>query len=171
MKAIAIFFAAIALLICHGCKPNTSDIEVETIDIAYVNNLSKVADTAIALVPGIDEKMIGIVQGWKYNIGGNQKEMKLWFDEQGKVVSMTEMRMGILVDSVAFFPNGQRMFKITFDHNGMAEGIARYYFSDGRIRENGHFSQGIKTGVWRSYNPDGKLLETHEFDRFGRKMK
>jgi len=171
MKAIQLFIAATPLFFGYGCKPNTSDFEVEMIDSAYVHNLPNVADTSISVSPGNDEKILGVVKGWKYYVGGNQKEMLLWFDEQGKVVSMTEKRMGILIDSVAFFPNGQRIFRITFDHKGIAEGSAHYYYSDGRIREDGHFSRGIKTGVWRSFDEAGKLTETHEFDRFGRKMK
>jgi antitoxin component YwqK of YwqJK toxin-antitoxin module len=158
-------------LLWYGCKPNTSDFEVEMIDTAYVNNLPNVADTSIEVHVGKNEQLLGIVKGWQYNIGGNQKEMLLWFDEQGKVVCMTEKRMGTMIDSVAFFPNGQRMFKITFDHKGIAEGSARYYYSDGRIREDGRFANGIKTGVWRTFNESGKLQETHEYDRYGQKIK
>jgi antitoxin component YwqK of YwqJK toxin-antitoxin module len=171
MRAVYCLAHILFLFFWYGCKPNTSDFEVETIDTAYVNNLPTIADTMIAVAPSQKEKMLGIVKGWQYQIGGNQKEMLLWFDEQGKVVSMTEKRMGILVDSVAFFPNGQRMFRITFDHKGIAEGNARYFFSDGRIRQDGLFANGIKTGVWRSFNEAGKLQETHEFDRFGRKIR
>jgi hypothetical protein len=171
MKSIFVFVATTTLFLWYGCKPNTSDFEVEMIDTAYVHNLPNVADTTIEVAPGNDEKILGIVKGYIYRLGGNQKEMLLWFDEQGRVVSMTEKRMGTLIDSVAFYPNGQRMYRISFDHKGVAEGSAHYYYSDGRIREDGHFSRGIKTGVWRNFDEAGILKETHEFDRFGRKMK
>ncbi|HSC52099.1 MAG TPA: hypothetical protein VLC98_00645 [Phnomibacter sp.] len=171
MKAPIIFVAATFIVSMYSCKPNTSDFEIEKIDSSYVKNLPNIADTSIAFAPGEQEKLLGIVQGVEYWVGGNQKQMLLWYNEQGQVVSMTEKHMGILVDSVAFYPNGQRIFKITFDHKGIAEGSAHYYYSDGRIREDGRFAAGIKTGVWRLFDEGGKLKETHEYDRFGGKLR
>lgn len=167
-------FSCVALLIAVaavGCKPNTSDILVETIDTAYIKQLPNMADTIIPMQPDSSIRLLGVVRGETILLGNGQKNMQLWYDVQGQVVMMTERQLGKLVDSVAFYPNGQRIFKLGFNDQGKADGSAKYFYSDGRVREDGRFVNGIKTGVWRSFDEAGMLKETHEYTGRGEKLK
>jgi hypothetical protein len=151
-----------------SCRPATSDIEVEIIDTALVNNLARQADTTVLLSPGPQEQLLGVVGGYEYRIGGGQKTITLWRDATGKVLLMTEEENNRLVDSVAFYPNGQRIFKLRFNRQGKPDGAARYYYSDGRVREDGRFTNGVRTGVWRQFNEEGRLQMSREYDRYGK---
>ena len=163
--------ALLTTIAAIGCKPNTSDIVVETIDTAYIHQLPNMADTIMPLVPDSSIRMLGVVRGEAIELGNGQKNMQLWYDVQGQIVLMTERQLGKLVDSVAFYPNGQRIFKLSFNDKGKADGSAKYFYSDGRVREDGRFVNGIKTGVWRSFDEAGMLKETHEYTSLGEKLK
>jgi hypothetical protein len=167
LSCLALLTAAFAI----GCKPNTSDVMVETIDTAYLRQLPNMADTVIPIVPDTSIRLLGVVRGEEIIIGNGQKQMQLWYDVQGQVLLMTEKNKGRIIDSVAFYPNGQRIFKLSFNQQGQADGFAKYFYSDGRVREDGRFISGIKTGVWRSFDENGRLLETHEFTQRGEKLK
>lgn len=110
-----------------GCKPNTSDIVVETIDTAYIHQLPNMADTIIPMQPDTSIRLLGVVRGDNIVLGNGQKNMQLWYDVQGQVVLMTERQLGKLVDSVAFYPNGQRIFKLSFNDQGKADGSANIF--------------------------------------------
>ncbi len=173
MKRGIFFLAALAawLFVLEACKPNLSDMEVELVDTGYISKLPSIADTVYTLVLGGDAKAMGAVNESVYVIGGGQKKLRIAYDAFGKVLQMVESRNGTTVDSVAFYPNGQRIFKLSFTTGGIADGSARFYYSDGRVREDGRFTNGIKTGVWRLFSPDGRLKETHEFDNYGMKLR
>lgn len=163
--------ALAGILLYAGCKPHTSDILVETIDTAYIRQLPKMADSILPAQPDSSMRLLGVVRGETILMGNGQKSMQLWYDAQGQVVLMTERQLGKLVDSVAFYPNGQRIFRLNFNEKGLADGSAKYFYSDGRVREDGRFVNGIKTGVWRSFDEAGRLLETHEYTSLGEKLK
>lgn len=162
-------FAALALCaLVASCQPATSDVEVETIDTSLVNNMARQADTTLLLPPGPQEQLLGVVGGYEHRIGGGQKTITLWKDATGKVLLMTEVENSRLVDSVAFYPNGQRIFKLQFNQQGKPDGAARYYYSDGRVREDGRFTNGVRTGVWRQFSEEGRLQMSREYDRYGK---
>lgn len=163
--------ALLMVVFAMACKPNTSDVMVETIDTAYIRQLPNMADTIIPMMPDTSTRLLGVVRGETIVLGNGQKSMQLWYDVQGQIVLMTERQLGKLVDSVAFYPNGQRIFKLSFNDKGKADGSAKYFYSDGRVREDGRFVNGIKTGVWRSFDEAGMLKETHEYTSLGEKLK
>lgn len=155
-------------MLAVSCRPAESDIEVEKVDTAYVNHLPEVADSVIDLIASADKAAPGAVMGRRYLIGGKQKELTIWWNEQQQPMLFTERQRGKLTDSVAFYDNGQRIFRLNIGADGRAEGPARFYFSNGRVREDGRFSEGLRKGIWRLYNEQGKLIRTQEYDRYGR---
>ncbi|MCU0333870.1 MAG: hypothetical protein MUF62_02340 [Chitinophagaceae bacterium] len=161
-------FVVVALCaVVAGCQPATSDVEVEIIDTSLVGNIARQADTTLLLAAGPQRQLLGIVGGFEHRIGGGQKTITLWKDATGKILMMTEVENNRLVDSVAFYPNGQRIFKLQFNQQGKPDGAARYYYSDGRVREDGRFTSGVRTGVWRQFGEDGRLQMSREYDRYG----
>jgi len=164
------FFFLMAIGFAY-CKPAVSDIMVEVVDTAYIKQLPSLADTFFNTPVGGNEKILGAATAVQYNIGGNQKELLLHFDATGNVVAMREKRYGKTIDSVFFYPNGQRMFQLNLDADGLADGSARYFYPDGRVKEDGRYQQGRKNGIWRHFEEDGKLQQTAEYDRYGNKTR
>src|SRR5574343_41584 len=96
--------ALLMVVFAMACKPNTSDVMVETIDTAYIRQLPNMADTIIPMMPDTSTRLLGVVRGETIVLGNGQKSMQLWYDVQGQIVLMTERQLGKLVDSVAFYP-------------------------------------------------------------------
>ena len=167
MKAIAII---LALAIFAACQPATSDIFEEVVNPELVKSLIKSADTVYNLP--VDTLQMRVqpfwVKGQRLVFVNPSKSTVLYYDEQGNLSGMLEFENEKLKDSIAFYPNGQRMFTFIIDKERKASGPARYYHPDGRVREDGRLTKGIKTGIWREFNAEGRLLKTTEFDRYGK---
>lgn len=164
--------AAIVAILTDGCQPARSEIFVEMVNPELVKNLVSQADS-IAEIPAGSFKMDSSrpllwVRGERLIFSSEAKSTVLWYDEQGKLSGLLEYENNKLKDSIAFYPNGQRMFTLIIDKDGLASGPARFYYPDGRVREDGRFTGGIKTGVWREFNPDGRLVTSREYDRYGK---
>jgi hypothetical protein len=166
-----VFFPIIIVFILFlACEPATSDINEEVVNQELVKKLIAGADSVYDLPT--DSGRLAYqpfwVKGQKLVFTATSRSSVLYYDEQGRLSGMLEYEKEKLKDSIAFFPNGQRMFTLIIDKEGKASGPARFYYPDGRVREDGRFTGGIKTGVWREFNAEGRLLKSREFDRYGK---
>lgn len=162
------------LLIFSACEPARSDIFEERVSPQLVEQLLAKADSNILLVKAdsfFTTPPPMWVTGQILSFRETQKTSTLWFDEQGRLTGLVETIGKKTTDSVAFYPNGQRIFSILLDKDGKPSGPARYYYPDGRVKEDGRFEKGIKTGIWRVFRPDGRLDFTEEYDRYGAKRR
>ena len=164
-------FTWLAGICMVACQPAVSDLVVEKVDTAYIRTLPSLADTFYTVPAGPAEKVLGAISSLQYEIGGGQKSLILHYDLSGTVIAMQEKRNGITIDSVAFYPNGQRMFQFQFSAQGQADGPARFFYPDGRVREDGRYVNGKRTGIWRLFNESGRLQQTEEYDRYGNKTR
>lgn len=158
------------LMLAIACEPARSDFHPETIDDQIVARLKQSADSILPLAsdPGSLATTPFWVKGECLYFGKEQKTTRLWYDEQGRITGLVEYRGEKLLDSVQFFSNGQRIFSLPLDTlTGQLNGPARYYHPDGRVRQDGRFEKGIKTGIWREFDENGKLQTTHEFKADG----
>ncbi len=162
-----IFFLILATWFI-SCKPSRSGVFVETVNAELVSQLiAKAKDTAW-MSPITNEKTPGIwVKGLKLTFETPGNTTLIWYDEQDRVTGLVEYKNNVLQDSIHFFSNGQRMFTFLFNKEGKPSGPARFFYEDGRVREDGRFENGIKTGVWRTFKPDGLLEMVNEYDRYG----
>jgi hypothetical protein len=160
----------IGWLFLWGCNPATSDINEEVVNPELVKNLLNKADTVydMAVAPERLANQPFWVKARRLEFNASSKSTVLYFDEQGNLTGMLEFEKQQLKDSISFFPNGQRMFTLIIDKDGKASGPARFYHPNGRVREDGRFTNGIKTGIWREFNEEGRLLVSREFDRYGK---
>lgn len=156
-----------------SCGPNRSEVNVEVVNSTLVENLKKAADSTYIIVPDslLMEKQPFFVKGEVLINSRINQTTQLWFDEQNRIMGMMEYTNDILIDSILFHTNGQRLLSIIINKQGQPEGPAAFYYSDGRVRLDGRFEKGIQTGIWREFAPDGRLLMTHEYDRYGIKKR
>jgi hypothetical protein len=159
-----------ALVMALACQPAKSDVFVEMVNAELLKKLVAGADSVEPVQPDSSrmQQLPLWVKGERLLFSATAKNTVLWYDEQGNLTGMLEYEKGKLKDSIAFHPNGQRMFTLIIDKDGFASGPARYYYPDGRVKEDGRFTKGVKTGVWREFNTDGRLIESREFDRYGK---
>jgi hypothetical protein len=173
MRLILLAIIPISVWIFPGCEPARSDLMIELADTTYVKQLPRLADT-MHMVEPLQSPMaqaLGAATGADYHFTTQNRRLRIWYGPTGQLVAMEETKSGVMVDSVAFHPNGQRMFSFTFNDQGVADGPVRYYYPDGRVKSDGRYVQGIKTGIWREFEPSGRLVKTHEYDRYGQKIR
>ena len=65
--------------------------------------------------------------------------------------------------------NGKVKFKGSFI-NGDADGKHVYYYTNGRIKREEYYELGYEEGTWRSYDTDGNLVLTSQWEG-GREVK
>lgn len=163
------FFTILWLASIVACSPATSDVYVETVNPELVNRLIAQANDTTGITSGAGEKAPPFwVSGIKLSFDNPLDVTYIWYDEQKRVTGLVEYQQGILKDSIQFFPNGQRIFSFLFNNHGKISGPARYFYDNGRVREEGRFENGIKTGIWRLFRPDGTLDMVNEYDRYGK---
>jgi len=54
-----------------------------------------------------------------------------------------------------FSESGDKIKTITYQ-NGVENGLAVYYYSDGKEQLQGNYTDGKKSGIWKQWDPDGK---------------
>ena len=162
-------FAILVLIsILTGCQPARSDIFVEMVSPELTTRLISASATQTKLSPdSLKTNNLLWIKGVKLGFSDSAKSTTLWYDEQNQVTGMIEYQNGLIKDSIEFFPNGQRVFTLLFNASGKPSGSASFYYDDGRVRADGRYEEGYKTGIWREFKPDGKLEQTHEYDRYG----
>jgi antitoxin component YwqK of YwqJK toxin-antitoxin module len=172
MKKLILFFTGL-LCLGYACKPARSDVMVEIVDKERIKAMEANSDTVFTVEPGSNALALamGSVSGIQFVQNALKTNTTIWYDASGRVVGMLQYTKNVLTDSVAFHPNGQRMLAFTLNGQGVPQGPARYFYPDGRVRSDGWFAKGIKTGVWREFDETGKLVETHEYDRRGQKIR
>jgi hypothetical protein len=172
MKQLPVLFI-IALGLAHACQPARSDVMVEIVDAERVKAMEANSDTVYAVEPGSNALALamGAVRGMRFVQKALKTNTTVWYDAAGHVVGMLQYTKNVLTDSVAFHNNGQRMLAFTLNEQGLPDGPARFFYPDGRVRSDGRFANGIKTGVWREFDETGKLVVTHEYDRQGQKIR
>jgi antitoxin component YwqK of YwqJK toxin-antitoxin module len=70
-----------------------------------------------------------------------------------------------------YYANGQLQADLPLDEFGQYNGTATYYNTDGIVESNGQYIHGLKTGEWKIFNTDGKLILIADYDTSGQIIK
>lgn len=70
-----------------------------------------------------------------------------------------------------YYPNGQLMAQLPLDTFGQYHGPSKYYYENGLVESEGDYEHGLKRGVWKNNNKEGKPRGTNEYDTNGNVIK
>lgn len=70
-----------------------------------------------------------------------------------------------------YYSNGQLQAELPLDAFGQYHGTAISYYEDGRVRDSGNYTHGFKSGVWKNFDRESKLISADEFDASGQLIK
>lgn len=149
--------------IFFSCKQSkNSDIEVIKFDTKIIDSLKNASDTIYTkILKGSDWYSADYYINLKDSI-----ENKIFKDSSGNIVALIEQKKGADIFAAEYYPNGQLMGKMQYK-DGKVEGIATYYYSDGRIKETGELYNDKEIGIWKDYNTKGELHKTTIYDNDG----
>ncbi len=167
---LAVYFSLFTAILWGACRPAASDFYVELLDTANINQSRRIADTIIPCEPDEIEQVLGTIVCEIIWINSQNRNLRVAYGLHDQIVAFKETINGITADSAAFYPNGQRMFRVPLNSEGQPSGLVQFYYPDGRLKESGRIILGVKNGVWRKFDEQGKLVRTEEFDKWGRKL-
>lgn len=101
-----------------------------------------------------------------YSKGKLHGEQKSYY-ENGKLKSIVKYLNGKVDGIIAYDSNGKILHESIFK-NGT--GIWKFYWSNGKLSEEGHYSSWKKDGIWKKYREDGSIDTILTYDK-GRLLK
>jgi len=153
MKKILVLISISLTVILFACTENTkSEIEIIKLDLSKDLILAMdTADSTRIVAKSETDTLIKIYS--KNNLTVIKKENLT-------VTSIIKMKDSIKTFVGEYYSNGQLKGQIPLNKLGEIDGDVKYFHEDGRIKGLGHFKSGKKSGVWKKFNEDGKLIST-----------
>lgn len=87
-------------------------------------------------------------------INGKEEGVGREFAEDGRVITLSRYRKGFVVD---------REVINRLDHQGRKQGLWKYFFDDYVVQQEGTYRNNLRNGYFKSYGPDGNLIEIKKF--------
>lgn len=85
-----------------------------------------------------------VVEGWEYFENGNLH--RHYYKKAGELDGNYEV----------WFENGNKEYVVSYQ-NGSAHGAIKRWFDNGNLYLEGNLEHGLDAGMWKYYNPDGKM--------------
>lgn len=146
--------------------------------LAYANNEDKPYTGTFALFLGdfieYSETFVnGVLEGPKtwYSESGNivlqeyyknnkvEGEQKAYY-ENGNLKSVVDYKGSRVMGMVAYSPDGKVLHKDDFKNGN---GKWKYFWSNGKILEEGQYKNWVKDGIWKKYRENGELDTVTEY--------
>jgi hypothetical protein len=70
-----------------------------------------------------------------------------------------------------YYANGQLQADLPLDEFGQYNGTATYYNTGGIVESSGQYIHGLKTGQWKNFNKDGKVILIADYGTSGQIIK
>ena len=157
--ALGIFF----MIGCNNEKVQDSAIETSILDTSKISLYRKASDSSYI-------RMIGAAEFYTseqlFDVD-DSVSTKIMRDSSGRVVSILQFRKGLRIRYEEYYPSGQLKGKLPLNSSGAFEGIAKYYYEDGRVKSHGQYKNGLFAGEWMNYDPNGKYISTEIYDENG----
>ncbi len=100
--------------------------------------------------------------------------IKIFYDKNGRIIDKKcadyyrlgkiDRRYCNFKDTVKDYTNNSELIFQGLMQNNALNGLATYYYTDGKIKEIGTYENDIRTGLWRYYYPNGRLEKEFLFD-------
>lgn len=92
-------------------------------------------------------------------------------DSSERVRQVIVETKGVRSFSAQFYPTGYAIAMTGFNTQGQFHGGATFLYPDGRVKSKGQYANGFHSGVWETYNPEGKLVLKEEYGADGQLLK
>jgi len=143
-----------------------SKIEVITIDTNNIKNEIKYyKDSTYVENPKRDD-----FWAIEHYLKNPNKEIAIFKDSLGNIVGYWKRINGKNIEGAEYYPNGQIIGQIKYTEAGILNGLAKYYYEDGRISRIGNWKNSNSIGIWKQYSRNGTLLNIEEFDEEGNSL-
>lgn len=86
------------------------------------------------------------------------------FDKQAKKNSIAAYKVGVknFIFERPYKETGRKALEVRYN-NGKREGLAKFYYSNGKLLAQGNYMNDKKNGIWEYYDEEGNLTEKVNF--------
>ena len=92
-------------------------------------------------------------------------------DSSDRVRQVIIETKGVRSFSAQFYPTGYAVAMAGLDSRGQLHGKATVLYPDGRVKSSGQYENGFHSGVWKTYDENGKLVLEEEYGTQGQTLK
>ena len=97
---------------------------------------------------------------YQYKNKGDSSIFKILEDSLHNIKGINISRNGINIFGAEYYANGQIKGDVPINKSGETEGLATYYYEDGRIRCKGYWKEYQQVGEWKYYDKDGNPVKS-----------
>lgn len=133
----------------------------------WLDSTHKASDTTFS-------KKYGGVEFYTTEFNVNRKAgtlTQVMLDSMGNITQIMVVKNKRRILFREYYANGQMKSNIPLDTaTGQFNGLAKFYYEDGRIQREGEYKSGLFSGSWNYYDKDGYLTSTEKFGENGEIM-
>jgi hypothetical protein len=129
----------------------------------WLDSLHKASDTTFG-------KRYGGVDFYKTEYNVNKKMgtlTQVMLDSNDHITQIVVVKDNKRILFGEYYSNGQMKSKLSLDSTGQFDGLAKYYYENGRIQKEGSFKNGFFTGSWNNYNREGYITSIEKYGESG----
>ncbi len=161
MKQIFLLVSISALYVC-SCTNNKTTERI-TIDTAYIDSVKSTADSVYSKAQYTAEF------AWSdyYRNSQDSTLMQIMKGKDSLIKQVIVTKNNRRIYFAQFYDNGQLKAAYEFDSYGTNNGPSKEYYENGRVREEGNYKSGFRTGEWQEYDSTGKKTNLIRYNAFG----
>jgi antitoxin component YwqK of YwqJK toxin-antitoxin module len=129
----------------------------------WLDSTHKASDTTFS-------KKYGGIEFYTTEFNVNKKAgtfTQVMLDSMGHITQIIVTKDKKRVLFKEYYTNGQARSNISLDSNGQFNGLAKYYYEDGRIQKEGNYKNGVFSGDWNNYDKDGYATTIEKYGKEG----
>jgi hypothetical protein len=129
----------------------------------WLDSLHKASDTTFS-------KRYGGTEFYTTEYNVNRKAgilTQIMLDSTGNITQIIAMKERKRILFGEYYRNGQMKSRLLLDTTGQFNGLAKYYYEDGRIRKEGSYKSGLFSGSWNNYDKNGFLTSIEKYGSNG----
>lgn len=142
-------------------------IGIKKIDHAWLDSIIQASDSVYEK----PYKRTDFVTAVFYLNRKNSSVCQVMKDSANVIRQIILVNKNVRTHFAQYFANGQLQAELPLDAFGQYDGKAVSYYEDGRVQDSGHYAHGFKTGVWKNFDRESKLISEDEFDVNGQLIK
>ena len=152
---------------CEEKNVVSSAVEPIRISMTRIDSIRINSDTGYNRIIGAKE--FYSAEQWISKDG--QTVTKILKDTIGRISVLVQFRNNIRITYEEYYPEGQLKAKLPLNSKGQFEGLATYYYPDGRIKSYGYYINGFFNGNWKNFDSNGYFISTDIYDQNGQLTK
>jgi hypothetical protein len=163
MYKLIIFLLFIFALAACKSETNKNTVAVNKLDTTWLGSIIKQSDTSYSK----PYKRTDFVTAFFYINKKDSIICQVMKDSSQQIRQVLISTKNSKTHFSQYYANGQLIADIPLNKYGQNDGMATYYYEDGKIKTKGKFKNSLYAGTWENYDENGHILVPTKYDENG----